>query len=173
MARSTGGPSAGDMTGRLKAQANKDQAAADQAQAEAAAHQQAADQQIDMNGIFDGKSEERIDAPGPREVQVVEEAAEPAPGFGEAPYPREEVFTGQEDPEDAPPPAPKAFTMPPPQVLRSATAVVRVAEDVEKMTYGMKNGEPDNYNFKEGRAYRVPTSVAEHLHGLGLVSQWL
>jgi hypothetical protein len=172
MARSTGGPSAGDFTGRQKAQANKEQLLADQEQADQAAQQRAADQQIDMNGIFDGKSEERIDTPGPHEVLVVEE--EPVPSFGGSSYPREEIFTGQEDPEDAPPPAPaKAFVMPPPQVLRSANAVVRISEDVEKMTYGMQNGEPNNYNFKEGRAYRVPTSVAEHLNQLGLVSQWI
>ena len=37
----------------------------------------------------------------------------------------------------------------------------------------MINGEPNNYNFKEGLAYRVPLAVAEHLQERRLIRQWI
>lgn len=45
------------------------------------------------------------------------------------------------------------------------SVVVRVAEDIENMTYGHRN----NYSFKAGGKYKVPKAVAERLESLGLV----
>jgi hypothetical protein len=90
------------------------------------------------------------------------------------------VFTGRENEEDVL----KAETayeikkrnqrlVDPVQVLRNPVVNVRIAEDVEQMTYGMHNGEPNNFNFKAGRVYRVSVELAEHLDQLGLVQQWV
>ena len=49
------------------------------------------------------------------------------------------------------------------------TIVVRVAEDVENMTYGYGN----NYEFKAGGKYRVPRGVADRLQSLGLLYERL
>ena len=49
------------------------------------------------------------------------------------------------------------------------TIVVRVAEDVENMTYGYGN----NYQFKAGGKYKVPRPVAERLQELGLLYERL
>lgn len=45
------------------------------------------------------------------------------------------------------------------------SVVVRVAEDIDNMTYGHRN----NYTFKAGGKYKVPKAVAERLESLGLV----
>lgn len=45
------------------------------------------------------------------------------------------------------------------------TVVVRVAEDIENMTYGHRN----TYSFKAGGKYQVPKAVAERLESLGLL----
>ena len=47
--------------------------------------------------------------------------------------------------------------------------VVRVAEDVENMTYGYGN----TYEFKAGGKYRVPKGVADRLQSLGLLYERL
>lgn len=47
--------------------------------------------------------------------------------------------------------------------------VVRVAEDVENMTYGYGN----TYTFKAGGKYKVPVGVANRLQELGLLYERL
>ena len=114
-----------------------------------------------------------MDAPAAHTAEVVE--PEPAmPGFFHQ-EDQEPVLTGQEDPETVAPiiAARKVFSQPSPEVVRSSSVVIRVDADIDDMTYGMRNGEPDNYTFKEGLKYRVPVQVAEHLNERNLVRQWI
>ena len=53
--------------------------------------------------------------------------------------------------------------------LADGSVVVRVAEDVENMTYGYRN----NYSFKAGGKYKVPKGVADRLGMLGLLYERL
>jgi hypothetical protein len=53
--------------------------------------------------------------------------------------------------------------------MGDGSVVVRLAEDVENMTYGYGN----NYSFKAGGKYRVPAGVAERLTTLGLLYERL
>lgn len=53
--------------------------------------------------------------------------------------------------------------------LADHTVVVRVAEDIDNMTYGHGN----NYTFKAGGKYKVPKDVAERLQSLGLLYERL
>ena len=168
-----GKPSPGDMTGRAKQQSAKDQkqAAEERAQETMMANAEAArEEQV---GVFDAQSGARVDTPAAaRTAVVVEEPPQmDRGGF----FQEEPVLTGQESPEIAAPvvSAKRAFTQPPPEVVRSSTATIRVDADIEDMTYGMRNGEPNNYTFKEGVSYRVPLPVAEHLNERGLVRQWI
>jgi hypothetical protein len=54
-------------------------------------------------------------------------------------------------------------------VLADDSVVVRVAEDVENMTYGHGN----TYSFKAGGKYKVPSAVAARLGSLGLLYERL
>lgn len=45
------------------------------------------------------------------------------------------------------------------------SVVIRVAEDIDNMTFGYRN----NYTFKAGGKYKVPKGVANRLESLGLV----
>ena len=54
-------------------------------------------------------------------------------------------------------------------VLADDSVVVRLAEDVENMTYGYGN----NYSFVAGGKYKVPRPVAERLEELGLLYERL
>lgn len=53
--------------------------------------------------------------------------------------------------------------------LADHTVVVRVAEDIENMTYGVGN----NYTFKAGGKYKVPKAVADRLQEQGLLYERL
>jgi len=54
-------------------------------------------------------------------------------------------------------------------VLADDSVVVRVAEDIENMTYGHGN----TYTFVAGGKYKVPKGVAERLGDLGLLYERL
>lgn len=54
-------------------------------------------------------------------------------------------------------------------VMADDSIVVRVAEDIENMTYGHGN----TYTFKAGGKYKVPTALAERLGKLGLLYERL
>lgn len=163
-----GRPSAGDLTGRQKQQDAKEQRIASQERAAEMSMITAEENAVELNGVFDPKSGTRIDEPGAHTAVVVDEPQAPL-------YDEEVVLTGQEDPEVVAPvvAARKTFSQAPATVLRSSMVTVRLDSDIENMTYGMVNGEPNNYNFKEGLAYKVPLSVAEHLNERGLVRQWI
>jgi hypothetical protein len=49
--------------------------------------------------------------------------------------------------------------------LADDSVVVRVAEDIEHMTFGYRN----EYSFKAGGKYKVPRALAERLERLGLI----
>jgi hypothetical protein len=53
--------------------------------------------------------------------------------------------------------------------LADNTIVIRVAEDIENMTYGYGN----TYSFKAGGKYKVPVGVADRLQSLGLLYERL
>ena len=54
-------------------------------------------------------------------------------------------------------------------VMSDDSIVVRVAEDIENMTYGHGN----NYTFRAGGKYQVPRAVGERLAELGLLYERL
>ena len=45
--------------------------------------------------------------------------------------------------------------------------VIRTIADIEDMTYGVVNGAPQNYTFKQGVKYSVPRELAVYLESLG------
>jgi hypothetical protein len=47
------------------------------------------------------------------------------------------------------------------------TVVIRTIADIEDMTYGIVNGAPANYTFKQGVKYKVPRDLAVYLQSLG------
>lgn len=47
------------------------------------------------------------------------------------------------------------------------TVVIRTVADIEDMTYGVHNGAPVNYTFKQGVKYKVPRDLALYLQSLG------
>lgn len=49
------------------------------------------------------------------------------------------------------------------------TVIVRTITDIDDMTYGIKDGTPQNYTFKAGVKYRVPRDLAGYLEGLGYI----
>lgn len=50
-------------------------------------------------------------------------------------------------------------------VAADDSVVVRVAEDIDNMTFGYRN----NYSFKAGGKYKVPKPLAQRLESLGLI----
>ena len=45
--------------------------------------------------------------------------------------------------------------------------VIRTISDIEDMTYGVINGTPQSYTFKQGVKYSVPRDLAIYLEQLG------
>lgn len=172
--------SPGDFTGLEKErQARESREEVQERSREVAMMSDAADEEME-SGIFDGQSGARLNEPdGDVVVFDLDDDDRPPPPQigGETPPgvfgPEEEIFTGKENPEDLPATqATRAFVSPP-AGLHAPTAVIRTNTDVENMTFGMRNGEPNNYNFREGLAYKVPWDVAEHLAERGLIGQWV
>jgi hypothetical protein len=165
-----GRPSPGDLTGRQKQAANKEVREEQASRAAEISMQDGAEAEVERHGVFDAQSGAQIDGPaGSKQAVMVEDP--PVTRFGR---PQEQVFTGQEAPEEVLPAVAdrKTFT-PPPSVVRSSRVRIRVDADIEDMTYGMVNGEPNNFTFKEGLTYEVPLAVADHLNERGLVRQWI
>lgn len=55
--------------------------------------------------------------------------------------------------------------------VNNDTVIIRTVTDIEDMTYGVINGTPQNYTFKQGVKYRVPRDLANYLQDLGYI--WL
>jgi hypothetical protein len=158
-------PGAGDYTGRQKTVQAKEQAKAVEERQNQMSMATAVETEEELNGVFDPQSQERLNAP-----QVIELDEQPPPRFGQS---QERVFTGKEPPEQqvAPPPRPVIQRF---DVAYTPEVTIRVDQDVENMTYGLTpNGEPNNFTFKEGLAYKVSRDVAEHLNQRGLIRQWM
>jgi hypothetical protein len=174
--RNQGRPGPGDFTGRQKAAANKEALLADQERAAenlVVAQEDTEDREF---GVFDAQTGQRVDNRVAIEVEDDEQGEEQPAAFfsfpgGEA----EKVFTGKESPEEIAPAlaARKTFTRPPMERAHSAVVRIRVDQDIEDMTFGMLNGTPNNYSFKEGFQYDVPYPLAEHLNDLGLIRQFV
>ena len=49
------------------------------------------------------------------------------------------------------------------------TVVIRTITDIDDMTYGVVSGTPQNYTFKAGVKYRVPSHLANYLEDLGYI----
>lgn len=163
-------PSAGDFTGREKAKAAHDQAQAIKDRQSEISMLEAVETEEESYGVFDPRTGERLNEPNPSAVAVVVDP-EPEVRFGRE---MEPTFSGKEAPEvqvvqrSERRPFTRAAG-----VALNPFVTIRVDQDIEEMTFGMVNGEPNNYNFKEGLQYKVPREVAEHLNERGLVRQWI
>lgn len=171
-------PSSGDHTGRQKQQDARTQSEAVKDRQREISMATAIENEEEQHGVFDPQSGERLDFDevGSPRVAYVEEVDVAPNGLLAGYRPNAEpVLTGKEAPEDIEPvlAARQAFTQPPTEMVYSPFVQIRVDADIEKMTYGMVNGEPNNYDFKEGLQYRVPREVAEHLNERNLVRQWM
>ncbi len=51
--------------------------------------------------------------------------------------------------------------------VNSNKVIIRTIADIEDMTFGVVNGAPQNYTFKQGVKYSVPVELAAHLERLG------
>lgn len=165
-------PSAGDMTGRLKAKDAKDQQQATQDRAQEMSMATAAQEEEERTGIFDPRSGVMVEDEA-RTAVLVEAPPEPDAGFFRSDEP---ILSGRESDEEVA--AVLAAQAARPVHRQTHTALnpivrVRIDQDVDKMTYGMHNNEPNNFNFKEGLQYDLPREVAEHLDERGLIRQWV
>ncbi len=167
-----GRPTPGDLTGRQKEAANKEARAEQASRAAEISMQDGAEAEVERHGVFDPQSGAQIDGPKGAATAVM---VEDPPATDRFNRPIEQVFTGQESPDEVAPAiaARKEFTPPPVTVARRSRVRIRVDADIDKMTYGMVNGEPNNFDFKEGLTYEVDVNVAEHLNDRGLVRQWI
>jgi hypothetical protein len=165
--------SPGDFTGRQKEAQAKEQAVAVQDRQLEMSMSNAVETEAERNGVFDAKTGQRIDQPEMAHTAVVVDE-QPPPRFGRV---EEQVFTGHESPEEVEPilaaRRAQVYEAPATEVARSAFVTVRIDNDIDDMTYGMLNGEPNNYTFKEGLQYSIPREVAEHLNDRGLIRQWM
>lgn len=55
--------------------------------------------------------------------------------------------------------------------VNNDTVIIRTVTDIDDMTYGVINGTPQNYTFKQNVKYKVPRDLANYLQELGYV--WL
>jgi hypothetical protein len=162
------------MTGKLKAANAKSQAQETASRATEMSMATAAQEEEERTGLFDPRSGQLVED-DERTAFLAEEPpeAEVVPGFFRNDEP---TFSGREsDEEVAVILADQAQKPVRRQSGRALNPIVRVRvdADVDKMTYGMHNNEPNNYNFKEGRQYEIPREVAEHLDERGLIRQWI
>ena len=164
-------PSAGDFTGREKASQQKEQVQATNDRATEMSMASAAQAEEERVGVFDPYTGKLVEDESYGAV-LVEEAPTPS-GFFKNDEP---VLTGHESDEEVAVIVAAEKERPiVPQRERavSPTVRVRIDQDIEKMTYGMYNNEPNNYSFKEGLQYDIPREVAEHLEERGLIRQWV
>ena len=167
-----GRPSPGDMTGQLKAQLAKETLEAQSLERAEANVADAAQSDEERFGVFDPQTGALIEGPPDSAVAV---AAQPAPqpaGFQQ----RERFFSGKESQEEIDAALAAQATeevRPARHSVGSPLVRIRVDQDIDRMTYGMLNGEPNDYTFKEGMTYQVPRDLAEHLDERNMVRQWM
>ena len=176
-------PSAGDYSGKIKADANKEALQEQRDRTAEMSLATAVENEEKQDGVFSPYSQERIDVPAPVVVEVEEQVSpfgtpeEKKPSFYDPERPAEEpVFTGYETDEQMTPYLSSRHEQTIPQaIVRSPMAKIRVSQDIDDMTYGFNQatGNPNNLTFKEGFVYEVDINVAEHLNQRGLVAQWV
>lgn len=188
--RREGRVGAGDYTGQLKQQDSKKQAtevADDQIKA---SFRRTEKIRTEETGVFDAQSGQQVDGlDGPGGMNIFD-AIEGRSAVAEdidddddhvepmrrldGLFEEEVVLTGRETPEElAPILERKKVFRARHETAHAAEVTIRVDQDIEDMTYGMRHGEPNNFTFKEGMAYKVPYEVFEHLNERGLVRQRL
>lgn len=195
-------PGAGDYTGNLKAQDARTQAVdASEQQVKASFRRREAIRE-EETGVFDAQSGQRtglvdgpdvMDGPGGSNVfdaidrqfqrgSVAEDIDdeedsrdyEPSMRRLDGLFEEEEILSGRETPEQLGEVLERRKIFKGRhETVHAAEVTIRVDQDVPDMTYGMRNGEPNNFNFKEGMIYKVPYEVFEHLNERGLVRQRL
>lgn len=55
--------------------------------------------------------------------------------------------------------------------VNNESVIIRTITDIEDMTFGVINGTPQNYSFKQGVRYKVSKDLANYLQGIGYL--WL
>jgi hypothetical protein len=176
-------PNSGDLTGRQRAKASREQQLEQQDRVAETTMATAAQSEEERHGVFDPRSGERIDQ---RSVAFVEDDDEddaidefdPPDRFStDGDEEREPVLTGKEDEAALAPilQARKERRRPRAPRVHSAVVRIRVDQDIEKMTYGINpvSQEPNNYDLREGLMYELPYEVAEHLDERGLIREWV
>lgn len=167
-------PSPGDFTGKQKQSQAKEAVQDRRDRAAEMSMITAIEEDEKAGGVFDPKSGELLE--GGSGLEEVDNGGFPQSGFAFNPRPQEQVFTGKESESEmephlassAPAPAP-VFTA----TIASPMVKIRTNCDIEDMTYGMINGEPNNFTFREGYTYEVSRDVAEHLNQRSLIAQWV
>lgn len=53
--------------------------------------------------------------------------------------------------------------------VKQAFVTIRLNSKIEQMTFGKTDGRLNNFDFEEGRQYRVSKDLADHLEELGYV----
>lgn len=166
-------PSAGDLTGKIKAEAAKEQLQEQRDRSAEMSLASAIEEQEQQTGVFDPHTQERLDAP----VAVVEEETRSSKdSFSYVPEKGSEpVFTGYETEEQMTPfLSSRNEPVVPHSIVRSPLVKIRVNQDIEDMTYGFNSmGAPNNMTFREGFVYEVDVNIADHLNQRGLVAQWV
>lgn len=176
----------GDFTGQVKAQQAKEAAEEQEERALELALAAEAEAVAVEEGLFDPRTQDRIDDAGVAEivddaVQVVDAEPEKEHTTRNALsrlLRREEddepVLTGKEDAETLNRILSRRRQAPelPVDIIEVENAVVRIRtnEDIDDMTFGMTpTGQPNNYSFKEGLQYEVSYPIYEHLRKRGLI----
>jgi hypothetical protein len=163
--------SAGDFTGKLKAEAQHDVLQEQRDSASRMSLASAVEAEERQDGVFSPHTGERLDVP----AAVVEEESLSADAFYRSQEPQELVLTGYETEEQMVPLlAERNEPVVPRSVVRSPQVKIRVNQDIEDMTYGFTpQGYPNNMTFREGFIYEVDINIADHLNQRGLVAQWV
>jgi hypothetical protein len=166
-------PGTGDLTGRLKAAQAHEQREALRDRESEIAMRNAVEADEEENGVFDAQTGARIG--GAREAVEVVDLDAVQTGGAEPFFQRgdddEPVLSGKESPDVLMALGDAQRRPRRPERVLSAMVEFRVDQDVDDMTYGMLNGEPNNLTFKEGRRYRTSRDVYEHLLERGLIRQ--
>jgi hypothetical protein len=164
--------SAGDFSGKQRADASHDALQEQRDNAARTTLASAIEEDEKRDGVFSPHTQERLDVPA---AAIVEEEDLPGDVFYRSQEPQELVLTGYETEEQMVPLlAQRDEPQIPRSVVRSPQVKIRVNQDIEDMTYGFTaQGAPNNMTFREGFIYEVDINIADHLNQRGLVAQWV
>jgi hypothetical protein len=164
--------SAGDFTGQQKKQQAKEAQQEQRDRAHEMTMASVEEDEAQATGVFDPRTQERIGGEV-EEVEVVDAVSPGGRAFGESRDSRERVFTGYESDEEMEPFLATQETPSAPEfLLREPYVRIRTNTDIDNMTYGFVNGEPNNMSFKEGYLYEVRVDIADHLNQRGVIGRF-